>query len=340
MYPKKILIIYTGGTIGMIRTERQPYLTPAGFNELRRQIPEIDRLACEMEFYAFETPIDSSSMSPEIWQELAGVIWNNYAEFDGFVILHGTDTMAHTASALSFMFENLTKPIILTGSQLPIDVIRTDARENLVTAIEIASNPDYTLPEVGVYFDTRLLRGNRSLKHSADRFSAFISPNYPALAEVGVNLTYYTEFWRPYPLGEPKVDTRLDSNVGLLKFYPGIPQLLVETVLSLPTLRGVVLETYGTGNLPDFPWFIRLLTQRIQEGLVVLNVTQCTAGRVKQETYKNSRKLLDVGVVSGRDMTTAAALAKFMSLQGKYTDSETIKRLLGEDLRGELSMRN
>ncbi|MCE3007875.1 MAG: asparaginase [Bacteroidetes bacterium] len=336
---RKILIIYTGGTIGMIQDGHQPYLRPADFRYIMHLLPEIDKLGIEPFYHAFERPIDSSNMEPGVWMELARLIRDSYDHFHGFVILHGTDTMAYTASALSFMLENLGKPVILTGSQLPIDVIRTDARENFITALEIASQEQHRLPEVCIFFDSKVYRGNRAIKHSAEKFSAFVSPNYPPLVESGVKLQYFTDYWlRPDP-GQPcQVHDSLDANVGVFKFYPGIQKSVMEALLYADGLKGLIVESYGTGNLPTFPWFIDLMRKRIQEGMLVLNITQCQAGKVQQDLYESSKQLLNIGVISGRDMTTASGLTKMMYLLGRYPDQpHEVARLLGEDLRGEMT---
>lgn len=338
MLPKKILVIYTGGTIGMMQPPGESYLRPVDFKNIRKFLPEIDRLSCEIDYYTFEEPIDSSNMSIDVWQRLARIFAEHYHAFDGFVILHGTDTMEYTSSALSFMLEGLRKPVILTGAQLPVAVIRTDARENLTTSLEIASHQQYTLPEVAVFFDSSLYRGNRTVKYSTERFKAFKSPHYRPLAEAGVDLEFYARYWRQdNETSAFNVQEDLCEHVGLFKFYPGVPRNLVETVIKLPDLKGLVLETYGAGNLPDYPWFIDCLKERIDDGLIVANVSQCTAGRVTQERYKNSNALLKIGVLSGKDMTPAAAVTKLMYLLAKTDNRELIARDFISNLRGELT---
>ena len=338
MTPKKILVIYTGGTIGMMQAPGKRYLEAVDFRYIRNFFPEVERLTCEIEYFAFDVPIDSSNMLPRIWIDLATMIDNHYDEYDGFVILHGTDTMSYTASALSFMLENLQKPVILTGSQLPVAVLRSDAKENLLTSLEIASHPLNSLAEVAICFDSKVLRGNRTLKFSSEKFQAFVSPHYPPLAESGVDLEFYYHNWLPKKSDQPfTINTKLCSDVGVLKFYPGIPQKMVETIIEAPYLKGIVLETYGAGNLPDFDWVIRCLEKRIQDGLIVVNISQCTAGKVIQERYKNSKTLMNVGVISGHDMILPAAVTKLNYLIGKYDDVELIKIKIKQSLRGELT---
>lgn len=338
LIPRRILVIYTGGTIGMMQAADHTYLTPVDFQNIRRYLPEVDRLSCEIEFVSFGVPIDSSNMSPEIWIQLAELIEANYVHFDGFVVLHGTDTMAYTASALSFMLEGLTKPVILTGAQLPVAVIRTDARENLINSLEIAAHQQYRVHEVGVVFDARMLRGNRCMKYSSETFQAFASPLYPPLVQAGVDLEFFPEYWVPLPDGPFRVQKKLDSNVALIKFYPGIPESAVRSILTLPEIRGVVLETYGSGSMPGFNWLIDALKERIDSGLVVVNNSQCPAGKVTQERYKNSNTLQSIGVLSGRDMTISASLTKLMYLLGRSDDLHEIKRGVVADLRGELTL--
>lgn len=337
----KILIIYTGGTVGMIYDERLGALRPLEFAEIKDNIPEIYRLGYHFFIYPFSPPMDSSDITPEIWIELAEIIEQNYQYYDGFVILHGTDTMSFTASALSFMLENLAKPVVLTGSQLPIGKIRTDARENIITAIEIAAarntNGEAIVPEVCIYFDFMLFRGNRSKKYNAEKFEAFYSMNYPSLAEAGVAIKYKTQFILPQPGGELRVHKRLDPSIGVLKIYPGIGQRTVDAVLNAPGIRGVILESFGNGNATTASWFISSLARVIAKGVIVLNITQCDGGSVELGQYETSKYLKEAGVISGFDMTFEAAVTKMMYLFGEDAGHEAIRKQLQEPLRGELT---
>lgn len=335
--PKRLLVIYTGGTIGMETDPATGALRPVNLVRLNERLPEIDQMGAELTFYSFEQPIDSSNMTPAVWLRLAQLIVQHYEAFDGFILLHGTDTMAYTASALSFLLEGLNKPVLLTGAQLPLDRIRTDARENLITSIEIATAPQ-VLPEVAICFDTRLLRGNRTIKYSSLKFHAFISPNYPPLGDAGVTLELYTTNWLARPEGPLQVQRALDVNVAQISFYPGIPEGVIETVLAAPQLRAVVLKTFGTGNVPDSPSLYRLLERRIGEGLVVVNVSQCPAGMVEQGRYAASHRLVELGVVSGRDITPEAALTKLMVLLGRHSSDAEVARRFAQNLAGELTL--
>jgi L-asparaginase len=334
----RVLLIYTGGTIGMINDPVTGQLKPFNFKRLLDEVPELRKFELKIDTYSFERPIDSSDMHPSTWVKLALLVEKNYNKYDGFVILHGSDTMAYTASALSFMFENLGKPVILTGSQLPIGTIRTDGKENLITAIEIAGmkkNGKPLVPEVCIYFEFRLFRGNRTLKVNAEHFRAFKSPNYPALAEAGVHLRFNQAAIRKHPSGKLKVFTKLCPDVAILKLFPGITPAVLEAVLGIKNLRGLVLETFGAGNAPTEKWFISMFEKAIKNGLVVLNVTQCYAGRVEQGRYETSSMLKKIGVTGGAEMTTEAAITKLMYLAGKEKNRKKIVELLQKDLRGE-----
>ncbi|MEC4115628.1 asparaginase [Myroides phaeus] len=313
-----ILLIYTGGTIGMVKDFKTGALRAFNFDQLVERIPELHLLECSIETYSFEVPIDSSDMRPEMWVQMASVIEENYKKFDGFVILHGSDTMSYSASALSFMLENTRKPIILTGSQLPIGDLRTDAKENLITAIQIAALQENNKPviqEVCLYFEYKLYRGNRTSKVSSELFNAFTSPNIPHLAESGVNLRvnkalleYKNE---TLPL---TVHKEMSRNVMILKVFPGIQQKVLKAILNIEDLEGIVLETYGSGNAPTESWFLNTLAEAIAKGLKVINVTQCSSGSVHMGKYETSTELKEIGVISGKDITTEAAITKLMFL--------------------------
>ncbi len=336
----KILLIYTGGTIGM-RRDAGGTLVPFDFSAMYEEIPSLRRLDVDIEVLTM-TPIDSSNIMPSRWIELAEVIRENYSRFDGFVVLHGTDTMSYTASALSFMLENLAKPVILTGSQIPMGILRTDGRENLITALEIAGARRNGLPiisEVALYFQNRLFRGNRTTKQSAEELSAFCSYNYPPLAEVGVNISYnHTAITRPCEIADNlNIATSLSDGVVVIKLFPGISESILRAILSVDGLRGVVLETYGSGNAPTSEWFIKVLGEAIERGIIIINVTQCAGGAVSMELYETGVGLRSIGVISGRDMTTEAAVTKLMYLLGGNHTLEECRRLLACPIKGEFT---
>lgn len=337
----KILIIYTGGTIGM-RRDANGTLVPFDFNSIEAEFPSVRQLNVDIDVCKM-TPIDSSNVTPARWVELARTIRDGYAAYDGFVVLHGTDTMSYTASALSFMLENLAKPVIFTGSQIPMGIMRTDGRENLITAIEIAAarrDGRPVVPEVALYFQNRLFRANRTSKFSAEALSAFDSRNYPPLAEVGVNICYNTDdilrpsSEEPEPL---RISERMDENVVIVKLFPGISERTLRAVLAVEGLKGVVLETFGTGNAPTEPWFIDTLADAIRRGITIINVTQCQGGAVVMELYETGLRLRNIGVVCGHDMTTEAAVTKLMWLLGKNMSKESLSEALAEPMRGEFT---
>jgi len=336
-----LLIIYTGGTIGMVHDPQTGSLMPIDFRHISDHVPELRKSGYDLNSVSFDPVKDSSNIDPGVWVKIAEIIEENYNDFDGFVVLHGTDTMAYTASALSFMLENLSKPVILTGSQLPIGLLRTDGRENLITAIEIAAAKENglpTVPEVCIYFDNKLTRGNRTTKMSAEHFDAFYSPNYHLLAEVGLHLKYFNNLIS-YPAKDQKLIThkQFDTNVAILKLYPGINRKFLQSVTKTEGLRGLIIETFGSGNAPTYQWFLDDLKQYIDNGGIILNVTQCHGGSVEMGLYETSRLMLAFGVISGKDITSEASVTKLMHLLGRYSSREKVVQALNESLAGEIT---
>lgn len=338
-----ILLIYTGGTIGMKVDPALQALTPFDFSQILEEVPELRKFAYRIDSWTFDPLIDSSDVEPSLWIALAGLIEEKYDDYDGFVILHGTDTMAYSASALSFMIENLSKPVIFTGSQLPIGMPRTDGKENLISAVEIAAAKDADghalVPEVCICFDNILMRGNRTCKMNSDNFRAFRSENLPPLAEAGISIRYNTGIirspssWETAPIFRKNLDTR----VSILKMHPGITPQIVRDIMCSPDTRAVIIETYGAGNAPSKEWFLNIVQEAAGMGKIILNVTQCIAGSVNMDIYATGKCLKGAGVVSGYDSTTESALAKLFYLLGTFNDNKQVKMLLEEDLRGEIS---
>ena len=338
-----LLMIYTGGTIGMKQDATDQTLKPFDFGQILNEVPEIRKLAFKIDTYTFDPLIDSSDVEPALWVNLAQLIRDRYDLYDGFIILHGTDTMAYSASALSFMMDGLTKPVIFTGSQLPIGVPRTDGKENLISAVEIASAKDSEghalVPEVCIYFNSLLMRGNRCTKTDAEAFRAFRSPNCDPLAEAGINIRYDSSLIRK-PLDwyqSLSISTNLDTRVSILKVHPGITPQLVRTVMCDPETRAVIMETYGSGNAPTKQWFLDIIRESCESGKVVVNVTQCQAGTVNMNLYATGKALKDAGVLNGYDCTTESCLAKLFYRMGKSPDNEWVKGMMERNLKGEIS---
>ena len=338
-----LLLIYTGGTIGMKQDMKDLTLKPFDFSQILDEVPEIRKFAFKIDTYSFEPPIDSSDVEPSLWQDLARLIKDKYEDYDGFIILHGTDTMSYSASALSFMLDGLTKPVIFTGSQLPIGVPRTDGKENLISAVEIASakgdEGHPAVPEVCVCFDSLLMRGNRSTKVNSEVFRAFQSPNFPPLAEAGINIRYNNEYIRkPNDWYQSlTINTELDTRVSILKIHPGITPEVVRNILCGKDTRAIIMETYGSGNAPTRDWFLDIVKESSAMNKIIVNVTQCLAGTVNMNIYANGKALERAGVIDGYDSTTESALAKLFYLMGKSRDNEWVKAMMSRNLKGEIS---
>jgi L-asparaginase len=336
-----VLIIYTGGTIGMVQRPEDGTLAPVNFDELSKEIPLLQKFGYHIASITFDPVLDSSNMTPEVWVKIANTIQENYARYDGFVVLHGTDTMAYSASALSFILDNLDKPVIFTGSQLPIGQLRTDGKENLLTSVEIAAarkNGRPLVPEVCIYFDSKLYRGNRTSKIDSQHFRAFDSANYPALAIAGVDIDYAEEFiCNPVSQGILRVNANLCTDVVLLKIFPGIKPSIVRSILEIDQLKGVVLESYGSGNVPNFEWFSQLIAEATKKGIIIVNISQCAGGRVKMGMYETSVALQNADVVSGYDMTSEAAVTKLMYLLGQGLNQSELVKYMSQNLKGEIT---
>lgn len=334
-----ILLIYTGGTIGMVKDEITGALKPFCLNRIYEVLPVLKKIDCNIDTYQCEPIIDSSDSNSSFWLFLASLIEKNYCSYDGFVILHGTDTMSYTASALSFLLKNLSKPVIITGSQLPLGMIRTDGRDNIISAVELASNKKVIIPEVCIFFNNKLYRGNRTTKINAEYFEAFYSGNFPSLAKVGINISYKEHLFLPLP--KDKQDffayKKMCQDVIILPVHPAISSTYLDAILNINNLKGIILQTYGSGNAPTSDWFTEGIRKFINKGIIVINVTQCKAGKVEMGHYAASFALKQMGVISGKDITTEAALSKMMFVLGNFADKQEQIRLLTTSLRGEIS---
>lgn len=339
---KSVLIIYTGGTIGMVNDPETGVLCPFNFEQIAKAVPEIKEFGFTIDSYTLPDIIDSSDLKPDLWENLCNIITKNYEKYCGFVILHGTDTMAYSASALSFMLENLTKPVIFTGSQLPIGTIRTDGRENLIAALEIAAaylEDKAIVPEVCILFGDKLFRGNRTTKVNAESFDAFQSFNYPPLAEIGIHIHYnYGAIDYTPRTGELSAFTPMNTGIAILQLFPGLRPEVIEAIVNTPGIKGIILETYGSGNAPTDKVFLSKIKEAANKGTIIYNVTQCLGGTVEMGRYETSRKLLKYGVSSGYDITMEAAICKMMHLLAKCQDTNEIKKYLNSSIKGEISI--
>lgn len=343
MLNRRVLLIYTGGTIGMGRNPATGALEPLDFNNLLSVLPEFKQIETAVDVHPFAAPIDSSDVSPKDWASMARIITEHYDDYDGFVILHGTDTMAYTASALSFMLENLTKPVILTGSQLPMGQLRTDGKENMLTSIELAGEYDSEghplVPEVSIYFNGHLLRGNRATKCSADEFFAFTTYNYPHLCDAGVDFVFHDHHILRPDYSKPMIPHyAMNSNVMVFSLFPGIQESMVRHIMSYKGLRGIVMRTFGSGNAPQRPWLLKLLKEATERGIVIVNVSQCETGFVEMARYDTGYFLQKAGVISGNDSTVEAAVTKLMHLLAMYQDVNIIRMLMTHSLAGEITL--
>ena len=339
---KSVLLIFTGGTISMSEDPVTGALRPVNFETIQNSVPELYKMGIRIQGIPLLPLVDSSDISPDTWERIALTIQDNYSQFDGFVVLHGTDTMSYSGSALSFMLDGLTKPVIFTGSQLPIGMLRTDAKENLITAVEIASakvNGRALVPEVCIFFEDTLFRANRTTKQNAEHFSAFRSFNYPSLAQAGVHIKYFNNYIRvPKQNAKLRVRTKTDQNIVILKIFPGINEQTVQGILTIPGIKAVILETFGAGNAPRGEWFYQALKAATDKGIIIVNKTQCSSGSVEMGLYETSLNLLNAGVISGYDSTTEALVAKLMYLLGENQDIEKVKELMDMNLCGEITV--